>query len=252
MISSFAKKHYTSAHQHLFEAALDRLLQKTVPLLGGPELRKFLVDKILAVFDSFTVACSLLKPGQMLWVAIDKDTRADSAKVIYRPVVLTLVAAQEIDELIIGSISPPKQLPKTTARILKEAHTQNALLSMRDLALIFKRCPRGMSGIRKQYETQTGEMLPTPATLQDMGSGITHKALILRKILVEKKDMATVRNETNHGQRAIDSYLKCYRRVAMLLDDKKKTMYIAQVTGLSPYLILQYEQIYNETNHSIR
>jgi hypothetical protein len=188
--------------------------------------------------------------GQMLWVAIDKNTRADSFKVRYRPVVLTLVSSREVDELVAGRTTPPRQLPDTTARVLKEAYAQNALLSMRDLALIFKRVPGQMSNMRLRYEQQTAEILPTPATLQDMGSGITHKTSVLRKVLVEKKDMVTVRRETNHSQQAIDRYLKSYRRVEMLLDDKKNTMYVSKITGLSPHLVLQYEQIYHKTKNT--
>jgi len=187
MIESYAQKHYGSAHRHLFAAAFDRFLQKNVPLLGGPELRELLVTKIIELFDTYTAANDQLKPGQMLWVAVDKNTRADSTKVQYRPVVLTLVAAEEIQNLVQGKATPPQQLPAAIARILNEAHDQNALLSMRDLGLIFKRVPAYMSSIRQKYESQSGQVLPTPATLQDMGSGVTHKALILRKILVEKK-----------------------------------------------------------------
>jgi hypothetical protein len=248
MISTFAEKHYGSAHHHLFAAVFDRFLEQNIPLLGGPELRQLLINKIIELFDTYTVPNEHLKPGQMLWVAVDKNTRADSKKVRYRPVVLTMITADEITALVDGKLTPPQQLPAATARILKEAYAQGALLSMRDLALIFKRVPSTMSTARQRYENETSEILPTPATLQDMGSGITHKALILRKILIEKKDMAKVRQETNHTQQAIDRYLKCYKRVEILLDDKKNIQYISKVTGLSPYLIIQYESIYNDVN----
>jgi Protein of unknown function (DUF1670) len=251
MISTYAQKHYASAHRHLFAAAFNRFLELNVPLLGGPELRQLLTNKIIELFDSFTTATEHLKPGQMLWVAIDKNTRADSSKVRFRPVVLTMITTDEITNLTDDKQTPSRQLPGTVARILKEAYTQGALLSMRDLALIFKRAPSEMSKIRQLYENESSEVLPTPATLQDMGSGITHKALILRKILIEKKDMAQVRQETNHSQQAIDRYLKSYRRVEMLLDDKKDILYISKVTGLSPYLIIQYEHIYNDTKHQL-
>jgi hypothetical protein len=247
MISTYAQKHYESAHRHLFAAAFDRFLEQNIPLLGGPEMRQLLINKIIEIFDSYTVANEHLKPGQMLWVAVDKNTRADSTKVRYQPVILTMITDDEITDLADGKRTPPQQLPGATARILKEAYAQGALLSMRDLALIFKRSPGEMSTVRQRYETESSEVLPTPATLQDMGSGITHKTLILKKILVEKKDMTKVRQETNHSQQAIDRYLKSYRRVEMLLDDNKKTLYISKVTGLSPYLILQYERIYTDT-----
>lgn len=247
MIESYAQKHYGSAHRHLFAAAFDRFLKQSVPQIGGPEVRQLVVDKIIELFDTYTVPTDHIKPGQMLWVAVDKNTRADSRKVRYRPVVLTMITLPEINDLEAGKATPPQQLQGTIARILKESYAQGALLSMRDLGLIFKRLPAEMSRVRQQYEEKTAEVLPTPATLQDMGSGITHKALILKKILVEKKDMVKVRQETHHTQQAIDRYLKSYRRIEILLDDKKTNHYIAKVTGLSPFLILQYEQIYKET-----
>jgi len=247
MIESYAQKHYGSAHKHLFAAAFDRFLKQNVPQVGGPEVRQLVVDKIIEIFDAHTVPTEQVKPGQMVWVAVDKNTRADSKKVRYRPVVLTLITLPEIDDLVAGKATPPQQLQGTIARILKESYAQGALLSMRDLALIFKRSPGEMSKARQQYEKKTAEVLPTPATLQDMGSGITHKALILKKILVEKKDMVKVRQETHHTQQAIDRYVKSYRRIEILLDDKKSNLYIARVTGLSPFLIMQYEQIYKET-----
>lgn len=247
MIESYAQKHYGSAHRHLFAAAFDRFLKQNVPQVGGPEVRQLVVDKIIKLFDMYTVPTDHLKPGQMLWVAVDKNTRADSKKVRYRPVVLTMITLPEINDLVAEKVTPAQQLQGTIARILKESYEQGALLSMRDLALIFKRSPGVMSNIRQQYEKKTDEVLPTPATLQDMGSGVTHKALILKKILVEKKDMVKVRQETHHTQQAIDRYVKSYRRVEMLLDDKKSNLYIAKVTGLSPFVILQYEQVYKET-----
>ena len=117
---------------------------------------------------------------------------------------------------------------------------------MRDLALLFKRHDSQICVARQQYEKVKNRMLPTPSILQDMGSGVTHKGLILRKLLIEKKDMAVVRNETHHTQQAIDRYLKDYHRVEMLLNDNKDILYIAQITQMSINLILQYKTLYEE------
>jgi hypothetical protein len=252
MILPSAQKHYASASRRLFGAAFDRFLIENIPMLGGAELRKLLIDKILELLDAYSVASDRLKPGQMLWVGIDKYTRPDSPKVRYLPVILTLVAADDIDNLAEGRCTPPKQLPDLIARTLKEAYAQNALLSMRDLGLILKRHPTDLSEIRQMYEQRSGEVLPTPATLQDIGSGVSHKTLILKKVLIEKKDMAQVRRETAHSQEAIDSYLKAYRRVEMLLDENKSVMFIAKVTNMSPYLVLQYEKIYQYIKQRLR
>ncbi len=246
MITSYAAKHYQSLHTRLFDSVLDRFLMQHVPQLGGPVLRKVVVDKIMELIETYSPPQGRVKPGQMVWTAVDKATRADTKKVRYKAVTLTLMSPQEVELLSQGKKRPLELLPGVVARILTEAEQQGALLSMRDIGVLFKREPSNISAIRQLYEKEHQRVLPTPATLQDMGSGITHKAMILRKILIEKKDMAIVRNETYHTQQAIDRYLKEYRRVEMLLDDNKDMSYIAQITQMPVFVIKQYRQIYHE------
>jgi len=91
--------------------------------------------------------------------------------------------------------------------------------------------------------------LPHTGLLHDIGSGISHKALILRKIILEKKDPADVARETNHSQKAVDRYLNDYHRVKTAYMHNPDIEYIHLVTNLSKYLIKQYvEIICHETN----
>lgn len=250
-LSSYAEKHYKSAHTRMFESVLDRFFKENIPQVGGAELRALLSFKLIELFDKYMIIKNRLKPGQMLWIAVDKNTRADSKKVKYVPVVLTLVDNIDINDLAYGGSNgnPGRQLPGTIARICNEAYNQGGLLSMRDIALIFKRLSGVISLERKKYEERNDEILPTTAVLHDMGSGISHKKMILKKILVEKKDMHIVRNETKHSQRAIDHYIKDYWRIAMLLDENKSVDYISKVTTLSKHLIEQYKAIYLTINN---
>jgi len=248
---SYAEKHFRSAHERLFDAVLDRFFKENIPYLG-PELRSLLGRRLIELFEQNMHTKDRVKPGQMVWIAVDKNTRADSKKVKYISTILTLVNKEEINELLHGSSCghPNRLLPKTISRLCKEAYSQGALLSMRDIALIFKRTSMDISIMRKKIEEQNGEVLPTPATLQDMGSGVTHKALILRKILIEKKDMDKVRAETYHTQHAIDRYIKEFRRVEMLLNDDKPIEYISKVTKIQPFVVKQYREIYQEVKNN--
>lgn len=248
MPASYAQKHFGSAHQRFFDAAIHRFFKEHFPGFLGDELLKLITLKLTELIQTYAFEITRIKPGQMLWVAVDKNTRADSHNVRYKPVVLTLVHPDEIGTLEQGEKSLPNMTSNTIARICKESYEQDALLSMRDIGLILKRNCCHVSNLRKEYEKEHNVLLPTPAVMQDMGSGVTHKAIILRKILIEKKDMAVVRNETNHTQQAIDRYLKDYRRVEILLNEGKDIIYIAQITQLSIYLIKQYQNIYHETN----
>jgi hypothetical protein len=250
MPTSYAQKHFSSAHRRFFDAAIHRFFKEHFPGLAGDELLKIITTKLIELIQTYACEITRIKPGQMLWIAVDKNTRADSYKVRYKPVVLTLVHPDEIGTLEQGNQSLPSLTASTIARMCKESYDQDALLSMRDMGLILKRTCCHISSLRKEYEKEHSTLLPTPAVLQDMGSGVTHKANILRKILIEKKDMAVVRYETNHTQQAIDRYLKDYRRVEILLHESKDIAYIAQITQLSVYLIKQYQNIYHETNAS--
>lgn len=243
-----AQKHYSSAHTRFFDAAIHRFFKEHFPGLIGDELLKLITVKLMDLIQTYAADITRIKPGQMLWIAVDKSTRADSHKVRYRPVVLTVVHPDEIGILEQGNTTIPQMVPGSIARMCNEAYEQNALLSMRDIGLICKRSWGTISNLRQQYEKEHNKLLPTPAALQDMGSGVTHKTIILRKILKEKKDMATVRKETNHTQQAIDRYLKDYRRVEILLKEQKDIFYIAQITQLSMYLIKQYQVIFNDIN----
>lgn len=248
MPATYAQKHFHSAHTRFFDAAIHRFFKEHIPGLMGDELLKIITQKIVDLVQTYAYEITRIKPGQLLWVAVDKATRADSPKVRFKPIVLTLVNQDEIGTLEEGNQSLPDLTSATIARLCKEAFEQGTVLSMRDIGLILKRTCGHVSNLRKEYEKEHDVQLPTPAVIQDMGSGVTHKAIILRKILIEKKEMSIVRNETFHTQQAIDRYLKDYRRVELLLNEKKDIFYIAQITQMSLYLIKQYQIIYNETN----
>ena len=246
MMPSYEEKHYKSAYSRFMENILEQFFHKHVPQVGGKELRVILSQKVLKLVDEYMPNVERVKPGQMVWTTVDKYTRADSKKVQLNPVVLTLVNEEDIHKAERGEKTLPGMLPETIARVLNEAHEQGSLLSMRDLALIFKRFPPHISTLRKKYEEANNVVLPTVASMQDVGSGVTHKTMIIRKVLLEHKDMAKVREETKHTQGAIDRYLKDFRRVEMLFDDGKETDFIKRVTGMRAFLIKQYYEIYKE------
>lgn len=158
------------------------------------------------------------------------------------PVILTLVNDDDISKLENGlKVSEHKQ--NVIARILKEAYSQEALLSMRDVSLLLAISSPSATQVRKKYEEKHNVNLPHPGNLQDMGSCLTHKYQIIYKCVVEKKDPLMVAKETNHTIMAVDHYLKDFNRVKTLFLDDKDENYIHLVTKLSLNLIAQYVNI---------
>ena len=239
---SMASKHYSSAHKRFLKPAIENFFKTELPKSFGPNVRSFIVDELIKIFQENNRKINSIKSGQVLWNAIHKDTRADSYHMKLVPVVLTLVSDEDITKLEKGlKVSIHKQ--NVVARILREAYSQGALLSMRDVSLLLAMSDSSATVNRKAYEKNHNVELPHPGNLQDMGSCLTHKHQIIYKCVVEKKDPVMVAKETNHTLMAVDHYLKDYNRVKTLYLDNKDENYIHLVTNLSLGLIAQYINI---------
>jgi hypothetical protein len=82
---------YRSAKARFLKPAIVNFFARECPKVFGPVLREKLADELIALFDALAADASSLKPGQILWNALDRRTRGDSPNRRYVPVVLTLV-----------------------------------------------------------------------------------------------------------------------------------------------------------------
>jgi hypothetical protein len=135
---------------------------------------------------------------------------------------------------------------RAIARMIQEAYHQGGILSSRDLGLITLRQPSATSSIRRHFEHHHNCTLPHTGALHDMGSTVSHKAIIVRKVVLEKKDPAAVARESNHSQRAVDRYLKDYHRVKTLHSLKYDVEFIHLATQIAKHVIVQYLNIINQ------
>lgn len=238
-------KHYASARRRFLQPSIQRFLQSQCPKLLGPLLVERLAEKLAELVERQLPAKDHLRPGQMLWNAVSCRTRPDSPRLELVPVILTLVSASDVEQLAKG-VRRSEIAQNAVARITREAQQQGALLTMRDIGLFTWRQNSQLSMIRQQWEKQNATVLPHPGSLQDFGSCISHKALIVRKALAEGKDPRTVAFETQHCQKAVDRYLKDFHRVRTCYQHNPCTDFISQVTGMAPFLVKEYVTILNE------
>jgi len=210
----------------------------------GPVVRENIADALIDLFNSICPESSRLKPGQVIWNALDRRTRADSEKRRYRPVILSLVTDDEVS--MFEKNCPVKLIRQNViARMIKEAYQQGAVLSTRDLSLLLISAPSWLSHQRIEYEKQNQTILPHTGVIHDMGTTLTHKRIIIYKHVVEKKDPSLVARETNHSQSAVDKYLKDFNRVKTLVNDSKDIEFIHHTTNIARAVIRQYLQIIN-------
>lgn len=238
-------KLYKSAHKRFLKPAIENFFEVEFPKSFGPSTRSLIADELIKIFDANNRDINTIKPGQVLWNAVHKNTRADSKNMKLVPVVLTLVNDNDISNLVNG-MKKSEHKQNVVARILREAYQQEALLSMRDVGLLLAINDSSATQTRKSYEKRHNVDLPHPGNLQDMGSCITHKYQIIYKYVVEKKDPMRIAKETNHTVNAVDNYLRNFNRVKTLYLDNKDEKYINTVTNLSIGLINQYVSIVNQ------
>lgn len=236
---------YHSSHDRFLKPIIEDFFRNEFPNTFGPNTRSNIADELITIFNSNNREIQTIKPGQILWNAIHKDTRADSRNRKLVPVVLTIVADEDISMLEKKqTISENRQ--NVIARITQEAYAQGALLSMRDIGLLLASSVEIISADRKRYEQKHSCSLPHAGTLHDMGSCITHKYQIVFKYVIEKKDPVLIAKETCHSLKAVDHYLKDYNRVKLLYLDNKSTEYIKAATAMPVYVINQYINIINQ------
>jgi hypothetical protein len=233
---------YRTAHDRFLIPAIVNFFEREFSGHFGPIVRKNIAEELVSLFNSLCPETSRLEPGQMLWNALDKHTRADSPKRRYKPVILTVVDKSDI-EMFEKQMPIPEIRKQVVARMMKEAYQQEGLLSTRDLSLILTTGAQQLSNVRAAYEAQNQTILPHTGTIHDMGSTVTHKRQIVYKHVVQKKDPKKVAYETNHSQPAVDRYIKDFYRVKTLVDDGKDIDYINLTTNISKHVIIQYQQI---------
>ena len=237
-------KQYRSAHNRFLKPMIVNFLVYELRYLG-PVTAANVADELIRIFEENVPQTDRLRHGQMLWNALDKNTRGDSKNRKYKSVVLSVVTDEEVALFEQGK-SIREIRKQIIARIIKEAYQQGGILSTRDAGLILAQDCSVISNARIEYETEHQTVLPHPGVLHDMGSTVTHKQIIIQKYVAEKKATNIIALETNHSQRAVDHYIRDYNRVKTLLDDHKDLEFIHMATKIAKPVIAQYQAIFNQ------
>jgi hypothetical protein len=196
--------------------ALIHFITREFPRLGGPWVIELFVDKLLQVVDSYRWTRDRLTPGQTVWPAVAVDESPGYRKSIWAtrqvPVVVTVANQDDVAELRLGT--PTTQiLQRALVRAANDAYAQGGVLTMADLSMLFYRSHTRIAELIRQYEKETGQVVPRRGNVHDMGRTITHKRVICRKAYVEGKPTHLIAQETFHSPEAVDHYLLDFARV---------------------------------------
>ena len=244
---NYREAHYRAQAAKTLRQALIRFIQREFPRLGGPWVIELFVDKLLELVDTYRIERGRLKPGQTVWQAVAVDERPGCRKPMTEtrqvPVVATIANQQDIADLRRG-VKRTRVLQRALVRAANDAYAQGGVLTCTDLAMLFNHGIGRISALIRDYEAETGEIVPRRGNIHDMGRTVTHKRIICRKAYLEGKLTPTIARETFHSPEAVDNYILGLARVRFATAQQGMTPQEAAFALQQPlYLVEEYVEM---------
>jgi hypothetical protein len=228
--------------------AISHRIAQQFPRIGGERIRQLCAEMILEVVAEHLRPREHLQHGQVLWLAVSLNDPPARKKRIRDtelvPVVLDLSTEDDL-QAILDRINPQERLRRKAVRLCQQAHAQGGLLSNVDLSALLNRNDSQLASLLAAHERETKRLVPRRATLHDVGSGVTHKAIICRKH-AEGKSSEQIARETHHSLEAVDRYLSDFARVRQCRQLGMSLEQIAFTLNHSRQLVQQYLELDEE------
>jgi hypothetical protein len=210
----------------------------------GPVIAQAIVEDILNTIEQCYP--ERIPPKTVVWMAVRRDWRGqrkglDLSHLV--PVQLQMVTEKEIALLMAPAWRRERKACRAFnrtryARWCFDAYEQGGVLTLLDLSLISGLSEYYVGELLREYEAESGKVVPTRGTVHDMGQSVTHKAEVVRRWL-RHESPAQIARDMNHSQSAVDRYIADFRKVR-LLAQKVPQAELPSLTGLSKSVVEQY------------
>jgi len=248
---------YASIEKRTFESALLHLLETEYGLLGGRRILHLLVEDVMALLAEFYPATEQAASGVLVWTCTaDEGKKAEPGKRTeeYKTVTVKLPLVTTDDLQDRTERKTPRNKTRATAqardkrrlaRMVKAAEAQGGLLTIAELSVILNRSYEVTRQYIREWEEETGELLPMKGYRMDQGSRPTHKKEITR-LYEQGMEPPDVARETGHSLKSVERYLQDYERVKMLVKRRMGADDIRSTIGRSRTVVLEYIDIARE------
>lgn len=246
---------YGPLTKQTLEAVLKRELLTNFGFENMGVVADVLIQRFLAIIETYAPLQHRLRPYQVLVLAVDKHEQFGYGKRMEHcqlvPVILTLITPEELQTLAEGAKWRTLK-PRIIARILQEAYAQGGVLSFSTLGLLTGLHSAATVGraVALFYEQHPTVVLPHSGTIFDMGRTLTHKqaAVLLKHQGLLDQEIA---RRINHHPSAVARYTNDDERVGRLWAEGKAPEMISFITGLSRSVVQEYITIRQELHPSI-
>ncbi len=209
----------------------------------GPSTAISMIRFLAARREEYCPSLSKLQPGQIVWLALSvskwKPESVQFSRRVVLPVILTIFTEKEFN-VPIKTLEKLNQINmEQCARVLVEAYLQDTLLPQVELSLLFLRSYSVLGNLAKAYMNIHNVILPTPGTILDSGTAMTHKNIIVDNS-VSGLMTTEIARKTYHTPESVDAYLKVFQSVLVLYLYDMPVQLMARVTGRGQSLIEEY------------
>jgi hypothetical protein len=214
-----------------------------------------MIERILQTVEAFVKPAAMLRPGQVLWMAVVNDGRKHAHQWMKEipnvPVILDLVTDKELGALASGEkyIAVRRQ---RHARLLEQALAQGGVLAQSDLAALTLTDPtqvRADIGAIRQAENR---FLPYRGSVQDVGGTMSHKVEVIRLFEAGHLEPEICRLlPVTHDLTAVENYVQTYKNVLKLVERGFAPSEISSILSINQRLLQAYIDIVQEHHPEI-
>jgi biotin operon repressor len=219
-------------------------------LQNSYELSPRLSEQLLISAKTSLLQTHKLQKGQVTAVAADLEEKSGKPieKVRKTTVILTLHNGQD-DIRILQCLGRSNLRQFVIQRITEEAVEQGGILTQEDLSYYLscsvRTIKRDINAIRNR-----GIEVITRGVFHNVGRGQSHKSKIINFYL-DGFTYSEIKRKTRHSISSIRRYLESFSKVLMSLHyGITDISEISSITGLSEYLINQYQQIISDSQNT--
>ncbi|UCC32694.1 MAG: DUF1670 domain-containing protein [Phycisphaerales bacterium] len=251
--SDYLKKRFGPLQGKTLKNALAHAIGEGFPRIGGDRIRALCADMVLEVLQEHLRPREQVSHGQVLWMGVDVDDPPARGKRLVDthliPLVLDLSTSDDVQARL--DRQPPRvRLRAKAIRLCEQAYAQGALLSNCDLAELLNTHDECIAHELAAHEREQGKVVPRRATLHDVGSGLTHKRIIVQKRYREGLSTNQIARQTYHSPEAVDRYLGQFDRVRHCGRQGLSTSQTAYTLNCSVPLVEEYLAIDRELEAS--
>jgi len=214
-----------------------------------------MIERILQTIEAFVQPTALLKPGQLLWMAVAHDGQKHAHQPLQEipqtPVILDLVTDDELRALAAGQAFGEVRQQRL-ARLLRQAFAQGGVLAQNDLAAITLTHRKQVSQAIRHIQETEHCILPYRGSVQDIGATLTHKVETIRLFEAGYLEPEICRLlSLPHDLASVENYVQTYKNVLKLLERGFAPGEVSGILAISEPLVAAYIHIIREHHPDI-